>query len=50
MLVLDPEVLGKLLRKREVCEPIATLSAREREVLELMAQGRSNGAIAQRRT
>jgi DNA-binding NarL/FixJ family response regulator len=46
--VLDPEVIGKLLRKREADEPIATLSAREREVLELMAQGRSNGAIAQR--
>jgi DNA-binding NarL/FixJ family response regulator len=46
--VLDPEVIGKLLRKRAVDEPIATLSAREREVLELMAQGRSNSAIAQR--
>jgi DNA-binding NarL/FixJ family response regulator len=45
--VLDPEVIGKLLRKRAAEEPIATLSAREREVLELMAQGRSNGAIAQ---
>jgi DNA-binding NarL/FixJ family response regulator len=44
--VLDPEVIGKLLRKRAAEEPIATLSAREREVLELMAQGRSNGAIA----
>jgi DNA-binding NarL/FixJ family response regulator len=46
--VIDPEVIGKLLRKREVDEPIAALSAREREVLELMAQGRSNAAIAQR--
>ncbi|HET7016900.1 MAG TPA: response regulator transcription factor [Streptosporangiaceae bacterium] len=45
--VLDPEVIGKLLRKRAAEEPIATLSPREREVLELMAQGRSNGAIAQ---
>jgi DNA-binding NarL/FixJ family response regulator len=45
--VLDPEVIGKLLRKRAAEEPIAMLSAREREVLELMAQGRSNGAIAQ---
>jgi DNA-binding NarL/FixJ family response regulator len=45
--VLDPEVIGKLLRKRAAEEPIAALSAREREVLELMAQGRSNGAIAQ---
>ena len=46
--VIDSEVIGKLLRKREVDEPIAALSPREREVLELMAQGRSNGAIAQR--
>ncbi|HYK31270.1 MAG TPA: response regulator transcription factor [Streptosporangiaceae bacterium] len=46
--VLDPEVIGKLLRKREADGPIAALSAREREVLELMAQGRSNGAIAHR--
>jgi DNA-binding NarL/FixJ family response regulator len=46
--VLDPEVIGKLLRKRAADEPIAALSAREREVLELMAQGRSNAAIAQR--
>src|SRR5262249_59340408 len=40
--VLDPEVIGKLLRKHAAEEPIATLSTREREVLELMAQGRSN--------
>jgi DNA-binding NarL/FixJ family response regulator len=46
--VIDPEVIGKLLRRRSADEPIAALSAREREVLELMAQGRSNGAIAQR--
>jgi DNA-binding NarL/FixJ family response regulator len=46
--VLDPEVIGKLLRRRAADEPIATLSPREREVLELMAQGRSNSAIAQR--
>ena len=46
--VLDPEVIGKLLRRRQADEPIAALSVREREVLELMAQGRSNAAIAQR--
>ena len=45
--VLDPEVIGKLLRRRAAEEPITTLSPREREVLELMAQGRSNAAIAQ---
>jgi DNA-binding NarL/FixJ family response regulator len=46
--VLDPEVIAKLLRSRARDEPITTLSPREREVLELMAQGRSNAAIAQR--
>ncbi len=46
--VLDPEVIAKLLRRRAAEEPITTLSPREREVLELMAQGRSNAAIAQR--
>jgi len=47
--VLDPEVIGKLLRRRAAAdEPVAALSPREREVLELMAQGRSNTAIAQR--
>src|SRR5215469_1876764 len=46
--VLDPEVIAKLLRKRAAEEPVTTLSPRERDVLELMAQGRSNAAIAQR--
>ncbi|MDR2987354.1 MAG: response regulator transcription factor [Nocardiopsaceae bacterium] len=46
--VIDPEVIAKLLRRRAAEEPITTLSPREREVLELMAQGRSNAAIAQR--
>jgi DNA-binding NarL/FixJ family response regulator len=46
--VLDPEVIAKLLRRRAADEPITTLTPREREVLELMAQGRSNAAIAQR--
>jgi DNA-binding NarL/FixJ family response regulator len=45
--VLDSEVIAKLLRRRGAEEPITTLSPREREVLELMAQGRSNAAIAQ---
>ncbi|HEX2322118.1 MAG TPA: response regulator transcription factor [Streptosporangiaceae bacterium] len=45
--VLDSEVIAKLLRRRATEEPITTLSPREREVLELMAQGRSNAAIAQ---
>jgi len=46
--VLDPDVIAKLLRRRAAEEPITALSPREREVLELMAQGRSNAAIAQR--
>jgi DNA-binding NarL/FixJ family response regulator len=45
--VMDPEVVSKLLGRRSRDEPIARLSAREREVLELMAEGRSNTAIAQ---
>ena len=45
--VLDPEVVGKLLTRR--AEPVAArLTPREREVLALMAEGRSNVAIAQR--
>jgi len=46
--VMDPEVVGKLLGRRARDEPVARLSAREREVLALMAEGRSNSAIAQR--
>ena len=45
--VLDPEVVTKLVGRRSRDEPIARLSGREREVLELMAEGRSNTAIAQ---
>ena len=46
--VMDSEVVAKLLGRRSRDEPLARLSAREREVLELMAEGRSNSAIAQR--
>lgn len=43
--VLDPEVVSALLTKRRRRDPLAELSLREREVLELMAQGRTNIAI-----
>ena len=46
--VLDPEVVRKLLGRRSRTEPLTRLTAREREVLALMAEGRSNAAIAQR--
>ncbi|MBW0102511.1 response regulator transcription factor [Pseudonocardia sp. KRD291] len=43
--VLDPEVVSALLSKRRRKDPIAELSPREREVLGLMAEGRTNTAI-----
>ncbi|GGM99701.1 DNA-binding NarL/FixJ family response regulator [Actinoplanes campanulatus] len=42
--VMDPEVVGQLLARHQ--PPLAALTVREREVLGLMAEGRSNGAIA----
>jgi DNA-binding NarL/FixJ family response regulator len=44
--VIDPEVVAQLLARTRQREPLSDLSPREREVLELMAEGRSNGAIA----
>jgi DNA-binding NarL/FixJ family response regulator len=45
--VLDPEVVGQMLGRRRRIDPLDELSPREREVLELMAQGRSNSGIAE---
>jgi DNA-binding NarL/FixJ family response regulator len=44
--VLDPEVVGQLLSRRRRDEGISLLTPREREVLSLMAEGRTNHAIA----
>jgi len=46
--VMDPEVVSKLMGRRSRDAPITRLTQREREVLALMAEGRSNSAIAQR--
>ena len=44
---LDPEVVAQLLGRRRRDDPLDALTTREREVLELMAEGRSNAAIAE---
>ena len=45
---MDPEVVSKLLARRSSRAPATQLTPRESEVLALMAEGRSNNAIAQR--
>ena len=44
--VLDPEVVAQLFARRRRHDPLGTLTPREREVLALMAEGRSNTSIA----
>jgi DNA-binding NarL/FixJ family response regulator len=45
---LDPTVVGRIVNRRRRDDPLAELTPREREVLELMAEGRSNQGIAER--
>ena len=46
--VVDPALIQELVTGRRRNDPLAVLSPREREVLELMAEGRSNSGIARR--
>ena len=46
--IVDPEVVARLLGRRRRASPLDELSGREREILALMAQGRSNQAIGER--
>jgi DNA-binding NarL/FixJ family response regulator len=46
--VVDPALVAELVSARRRNDPLAALSAREREVLALMAEGRSNAGIAHR--
>ncbi|MGC1210125.1 MAG: response regulator transcription factor, partial [Micromonospora sp.] len=47
-MVMDPEVVAALLARNSGPQRLGELTGREREVLGLMAEGRSNGAIAGR--
>jgi DNA-binding NarL/FixJ family response regulator len=46
--VIDPEVVATLLNRMRANDPLSVLTPREREVLALMAEGRSNQAISDR--
>ena len=45
---LDPEVIAQVMARRRRDDPLESLTPRERDVLTLMAEGRSNAAIADR--
>ena len=45
---IDPTIVSQLLGRRRADTPLARVTPREREVLELMAEGRSNQGIAER--
>lgn len=45
--VLDPEVVSQLMVRRHADDPVRTLTPRERDVLALMAEGRTNAGIAE---
>ena len=46
--VVDPEVVSQLLRRQRALDPLRRLTPRERETLALIAEGRSNPAVAAR--
>jgi DNA-binding NarL/FixJ family response regulator len=46
--VIDPAIVSRLMNRPRDTGPLDALTAREREVLSLVAEGRSNGAIAER--
>ena len=46
--VVGPSIVTRLVNRTDLAEPLSVLSPREREVLSLMAEGRTNAAIGQR--
>ena len=46
--VIDPSIVSRLVQRRREIDPLDTLTPRERDVLALMAEGRSNRAIGER--